>query len=1638
MLRIKGYTINEILYRGEQFIIYRGKRDLDNQRIILKLCRLEQPTLKNIADLRHEYKVLKQFNVPDIINVYSLVQYHNQLGLVLEDINGKSLKDFLAKKPLDLSTFFKVALKIVYAIKNLHSKNLIHKDINSNNIIINPQTLEVKLTDFGISSELSQETQEFMSLKNIEGTLAYISPEQTGRMNRAIDFRSDFYSLGVTFFEMLTGQLPFQGEDAMEMIYAHLATIPPSITSLNSNVPPILASIIAKLLAKIPEDRYASAESIRQDLLQCQTEWEKDHYIKNFPLAQNDTQDHLIFPQKRYGREKDIIELMAIFKKISMGKKALLFISGSSGIGKTTLAKDIQKPVVLKQGYFVSGKYELLQRASPYRGIIEAIQELIRRLLTESEEQLIVIRDLLLSALRNNGKLMIDMIPNLELIIGPQPILPSLNATEEQNRFMVTFQNFVRVLAQPNHPLVIYLDDLQWVDNASLELLRLLLTDDELKYFLIIGAYRDNAVNEYDPLMLFKKEMQSQTIVRELKLHPLSMTDISAMLADMLNSSREKVSSLANLLLHKTRGNPFYVHEFLKQIHHEKFLTFDVANREWDWDLKKIEQLQITDNVVDLLTKHIHDLSPTAQKLIKLAACIGYVFDLATLKIISNEPSENIASAILELSQATLITPLQGNIRILEAIENKSIAPVLSKEMTFHFTHDRIQHRAYELIPDETRQSALLRIGRLLIKKNRINKEDDMLFSLLTYFNNSIALITSAKEQKKIAKYNYWAGIKAKSSLAYCAAKTYFQTGMTLLAGPGFQANHKLYFNLMKELANCYFLTAEFEKAQNLFNDLLSMPLSLAEKIGVHILNCEMLTSLNHHDEAIALGLKGLASVGIYLPENPSSSKVLWAILKIKLLTMRRPIGKLKLQAMSSVLNHAIANLIDQLINSAYLINSNLFILLILKNLQLNLKNGYTDSTSYSFLTYAFILMHGFNRYKEAISYTEISEKFEEEHPAVKFAAKNSSILGNFIDPWRFPLPVSINTMQNGYRLALELGQWVPANYCIQGIMLTSFMMGKPLSDVKAAAKNALTFINKTNTTNFSEITNFVEYVIHCLMSDAFNFEKLEAYEKKIIDHNNKTVISLYYSEAIKLLYILNFFKEAQKLITKFEAHTKHTLGSTPLFEGYFYSGLAMLAAPDKKSGSFMHKIKSIQTKLKRWATWCPINYEAYLALFDGEIARLNGQTSLAMRLYHKAIELAQSQHALHLIAIANECCGKFYLQMSFDEIAKTYLEHAHYAYQRWGANTKSLMLERQFPEWFQTELVAPKTTMLSSTNTSSGTLSIDTISLMKSTLAISEEIQLDKLLKKLLVLLLQNTGAKHGTLITKDYDHWYIAVQGTTSAQKITLTPTAFLSNNDDLPLALIRYVQRTQEPLLIKSSKDYESLLAEDAYLARVKPQSIMILPISYQGQLQSILYLENKMTSYAFNLHHIHVLQILSSQAAISLQNARLYYQATHDPLTGLGNRNLLYQLFDNAIIQAQKIRSQIAILFFDLDNFKNINDTLGHDIGDLLLIYFADLLKRTLHENFPPVRLGGDEFVAMIVTTEEKQIHQIAQALLESIQTPVSLQNHKIKIGTSIGISVYPDNGDTIAELLKKADIALYQAKAHGKGHFEFFK
>ncbi|MEG4317734.1 MULTISPECIES: serine/threonine-protein kinase PknK [unclassified Microcoleus] len=975
-LTLSGYSLGETIYSGTRTIVYRGTRLRDETPVIIKVLRNEYPSFSELLHFRNQYTIAKNLNFPGIIQTYSLESCRNGYALIVEDFGGISLKQWTGQGQTvpNLIEFFQIAIALCDTLEILGRHRIIHKDIKPANILINPDTKEVKLIDFSIASLLPRETQTLINPNAIEGTLGYLSPEQTGRMNRGVDYRTDFYSLGVTFYELLAGELPFQSNDPMELIHCHIAKQPPSLHEINPQIPSVLSSIVAKLMAKNAENRYQSALGLKFDLEFCWRQLEKTGKIQDFEIGQRDLCDRFIIPEKLYGREAEVAQLLAAFDRISgsktlpgnQSKRELMLVAGFSGIGKTAIVNEVHKPIVGARGYFIKGKFDQFNRNIPLGAFVQAFRELIGQLLSESDAELANWKTQILAALGDSAQVIIDVIPELEQIIGQQPTATELSGTAAQNRFNLLLEKFLQVFTTKEHPLVIFLDDLQWADSASLKLMQLLMSESEGGYLLLIGADRDNEVAAAHPLMLALEEIRNaQAAINTIRLAALTETSLNQLVADTLSCAEAIALPLTKLIYQKTQGNPFFSTQFLKLLHDDKLIQFDPPQSPlskggrqggWHCDIAQVKKLALTDDVVEFMALQLHKLPDSTQNLLKKAACIGNSFDLETLATVTEELSTETATNLWKALQEGLILPTSEVYKFYLGRARED-APQTSEIVSYKFLHDRVQQAAYSLIPENQKQATHLQIGQLLLQHTPAPERDEKIFEIVNQLNYGVDLLVGSDKQQQLAELNWVAGHKARASTSYVAASKYATVCLALLKVDCWKTQYQLTLKMHNLAAKTAYFAENLAAMEQSVQIILAEAKTAVEQVKAYEVKIQACAARNQAQEAVNLALGLLKMFGVEFPEQPNPSDFQRSFQQISVNLGNQSIEDLiNLPQMTEAEPLAAMRVLSNLIPLAFTVKPALFPLVTLKQIDLSLKYGNAADSAFGYANYGLIL----------------------------------------------------------------------------------------------------------------------------------------------------------------------------------------------------------------------------------------------------------------------------------------------------------------------------------------------------------------------------------------------------------------------------------------------------------------------------------------------------------------------------------------------------------------------------------------------------------------------------------------------------------------------------------------------------------
>ncbi|MEG4027958.1 MULTISPECIES: AAA family ATPase [unclassified Microcoleus] len=1548
--RLTGYQILDRIYSGTRTLVYRAFRIDDKQPVAIKVLRSKYPSFSELVQFRNQYTIAKNLNLPGIIETYSLETYHNSYALVMEDFGGISLKEWREQGETGptLIEFFQVAIDLSNILDILYRHRIIHKDVKPANILIHPQTKQVKLIDFSIASLLPRETQTLMNPNLLEGTLGYLSPEQTGRMNRGIDYRSDFYSLGVTFYELLAGRLPFQSNDVMELVHCHIAKQPPSLHEINPEIPPVLSEIVSKLMGKNAEDRYQSALGLKFDLEFCLKQLEESGRIKSFAIAQRDVGDRFIIPEKLYGRATEVKTLLEAFDRVSSGTTEMMLVAGFSGIGKTAIVNEVHKPIVRQRGYFIKGKFDQFNRNIPFSAFVQAFRDLIGQLLSESDERLENWQTQIFQALGDNGQVIIEVIPELERIIGEQPPPLELSGTAAQNRFNLLFQNFIKVFTKPEHPLVMFLDDLQWADSASLRLMQLLVTESETGYLLVIGAYRDNEVLAAHPLMLtLDAVVKGGATVNTITLEPLSSTSLNHLVADTLNCDPSWAIPLAELVAQKTQGNPFFATQFLKALHQDGLIEFDRLAGYWQCDIVRVREAALTDDVVEFMALQLQKLPPATQNVLKLAACVGNHFDLGTLAVVSEQLETETAADLWKALQEGLILPESEIYKFYMGRERREETEN-SEVVNYKFLHDRVQQAAYSLIPEQERSRAHYQIGQLLIQQISPAAIEEQIFSVVNQLNYGIALIEYQTQRSDLAQLNLTACRKARNATAYQAAREYAAIGLNLLGESAWQRQYEMTLNLHDIAAEVASLCGDFDQMNQWIDTVIHHTRTPLERVSVYIVKIQALSSQNKFLEAIAIGLLSLKELGVELPDRPTAEDIQQAVQEINCSIGYRPIEELfDLPAMVNPEKLATMQVAASMVSACYLVGSSLFALVTALQVNLSIQYGNSRSSAYSYSCYGIFLNHFLQDVTVADRFGRLAYRLARVADAKNIRSETFSVIGLCLYHRKSHLRDTIPIIQAGYQAGLETGNLEFVGYGGQAFCINAYWCGQPLAELEPqirAYRQQLLDLNQLTTANYCSV--FWEATMF-LLGNPNNLEisfEQEGYEEKLVSQsfasNDFYRLCIFYLYRATLRFLLGEIAGAAADIDRARQYIAGSVGTASEAGLYFYDSLIALATPESETQleTQRQRVQQNQTSLQHWAEHAPMNYLHKWQLVEAERYRVTRQRAEAIEMYDRAISGAQENEYIQEEALANELAAKFYLNWGKEKVAQAYMQEAYYCYARWGAKAKIDDLEKRYPQLLAPILQARENrclicetrlhpinkssilpqrfqTILSSSNNIYETL--DFAAILKASQTLSSEIKLEKLLAGLMSVVMENAGAKKAVLLLmKDGN---LTIEAVASFNQDVISISVPLSASDEFPPAVVNYVKRTWKTVVLDNAAVQNDFIA-DPYLMQEKPKSVLCAPILNQGKLIGLLYLENNLTIGAFTKDRTEVIQLLCAQAAISIQNARLYQQSQTYA------QELERSLFDLQQAQLQIVQSE------KMSTLGNLVTGIAHEINN----------------------------------------------------------------------------------------------------------
>jgi PAS domain S-box-containing protein len=1497
----------EILWEDGERIFCRKRHPnaddgFDNALIVTLAA--EHPTPSSLSRLAHEYSLKDELDGAWAVRPLALIRERGRTMLILEDSASEPL-DRLLGAPMGLGRFLRLAIAMAAALTQLHRRGLIHKDLKPANILVNPVSQEVRFTGFGIASRPSRERQALEPLETIAGTLAYMAPEQSGRMNRPIDSRSDLYALGVTLYRMLTGALPFTAADPMEWLHSHIArrAIPPA--ERVKDVPDVVSAIVMKLIAKTSEERYQTAAGLANDLQQCLAAWDAQRRIEYFPLGKDDEPDHLVIPEKLYGREREFETLLASFDRVARsGAPELVLVSGYSGVGKSALVHELHKALVPTGALFASGKFDQYKRDIPYATLAEAFQSLIRRLLAQSDADLAPWRDLLREALDPLGQLMVDLVPELKFIIGEQPPVPEVSPQNAPRRFQLVFRRFIGVFARPDHPLALFLDDLQWLDIATLDLLEYLLTQSNLRHLLLIGAYRHNEVGATHPLTRKLDAIRhARARVQEISLAPLACAEVNRLAADALRCEPVRVAPLAQLAHEKTGGNPFFLIQFLYALAEEGLLTFDHDKARWGWNLERIHTKGYTENVADLMVGKLASLPDQAQKVLLALACLGNSAEVATLSLVHGASEQQIHADLQEAVRFKLLQRLDSS---------------------YKFVHDRVHEAAYALRPTEDTPALHLRIGMALAGHINPDGMSEEIYVVANQLNRGVGAITSGAQRQRIVAVNLAAGRRARTAVAYNAAIVYLEVARELLGDQAHPGRSPTAFAIALLRAECEFLAGHLDVAERQLLELSQNCPNLQASAEITRLRSNLYTTRAQHDAAVEVCLGFFRHVGINWRAHPTRREVDEERNRLRRLVEELTDDQLAaLPPMTDPDHLATMVVFSEFVVSSFLTDRNLSDIVLLAAARLTMQYGICAEACYPLACVFGVLAVNSGDAELGFRLSQFGAALADQRPQSGLSGRALYSFGYYVTPWVRPIRSGQPFIQRGLKISLAAGDLAFAAHSHRAMVAVRLFCGDPLQEVCKDAEQAPAFPGTSGFEFPAEALAVQKNLLLGLMrrDDQNSFEVPSPIEPYPYEGSMPSNAFVYYVGQIQMNVLAGRSHVALALAERADMLSWCMRSHLEFAEYRFYRGLAHAAVYDTAQPEHreihLASLREQHRKLTKWSARIPANFAARQALLGAEIARIEGRELDAEQLYEEAIRLARETGFVQIEAVAGECAARFYEARGIRTVVLSYLANARDCYLRWGADTKVRQLDEMYPH------LRGKEPALSPTSTIGTPVEhLDIATVLKVSDAVSGEIVLEKLIGTLLHTAVEHAGAERGLLILPQDSGLRIQAEATTGGASIKIALCDLPISNIELPDSLILYAARAQENVILDDASAHGAFTS-DAYIRRKHARSVLALPLMRQGKLVALLYLENKLAQCVFTPARVAVLKFLASEAATSLDNARLYQE--------LQERESRIRCLVDANIIGMHIFSKEGVIVNANNSFLR---TVGYDREDLI--------------------------------------------------------------------------------------------------------
>lgn len=1591
---IPGFRIVAVAHDSGPRTIYRAVSDAGED-VILKTLRAQYPRKEDAAELRREFRILERLNAPGVIRARSLRPYGaGNVAIELEPY-GRSLAEVLAERshsPLPVHRVIPLAVRLIRALDSVHEHDLVHKNLAPGSVLVNSDLTDLRLIDFRICSELSRERPNIRLGSRIEGPLPYLSPEQTGRTGRALDYRSDYYSLGVVLFELLTGTLPFTARDPLEWIHRHISQVPSAAHEINPELPPALSAIVAKLLAKSAEERYQSGRGILFDLERC--EKAASARSGSFEPGQADIPRNFQIPERLYGREAEIDTLQELFEGVAHGATQVCLISGAAGIGKSALVAELGRSIVRERGYLVEGKFDQYKQSAAYGGIAQAMRALVDQLLGEPADRLERWRADLQEALGANAALIADLVPRLDLILGDLPPVAQLPPTEAQNRFQIVFLNFIKVFTARQHPLVIFLDDLQWSDIPTLTLLGRLATARDIGRVFLIGAYRTNAVDAMHPLALTLDEIRKVRHIVELSLGPLDDDAVDRLTAETVHADVDDCRSLSRGIRDKAHGNPFFIREVLKRLHETGAIHFEAAAGRWTWDMAQVRTALVGENVLEFMVATLRRLPERTQAALQFAACIGNTFDLRTLSLIS---SRNAGDAALDLHDALvheMVVPL-GDAYKFVALDQAEV----DANATYRFQHDRIQQAAYELIEPERRQSVHLSIGRIMERHVSPEELDEGLIDIVGHLNAGRELIEAERERKQLAEMNLLAGRKAAGSSAYAAALGFLRIGQELLGAVPWDLDFDLMLALSREVQQCAYLTADHAAAEAWATTILERSRTPLEKAEVLSARTRQFSTMGRPRDSIQAAFHGLALLGFAPINDPTSEDIDREMKEVEKQLAGRDVGMLIEAAEVTSGEARIAiRILMEVFPAAFLSGSgNLFPYLVLKSVSLSLRFGSSPESAFSYAAYGMLLCGALNDPALGYQYGRLGVAMNERFDDIALRARVIYVYAMFVHHWSNHWASMTPWFLKGIAAGYQAGDLLYLAYSAQDCVIWD-----PTLDLATATREQRKYLAIVEDCRYQDSydsgTLFLQMQLNFLglTESTFSMNDTAFDETRCVDGMRSrrfmTGIANYHIYKAEIHAFYGDYAGALEHVRIQDGLIASAMSLPQLVRFYIIAFLTRAALfQEMEAADQRTTLERLQADLRQmtlWARHCPENFKHLRLTMEAELARLENRLADAVRLYDAAAGAARSSGFLRDEAVANELAARCLLAHGLSKAAEGYLRAAHHLYDRWGARRKVDQLEAQYPMLLDAAGAnRPARASGDASTASLDSSNLDVHSVIKASQTISGELVLDRLLNTTLQITLENAGGQRGFLLVRDDGRLVLRAQAYTdpNATPLPLPLEVTANAQPPIPFTVVNNVLRSGAPVVLNDASS-AARFASDPYIVSRRPRSVLCLPIQRGDRFSGAIYMENNLTTGAFSEDRVEVVRLLAVQAAISIENASLY--AAQVRLTEAQRRFVPTQFLSSLghadiakVGLGEFVSREMSVLFADLREFTPLAERLGPDaVIALLNRYFSRVGEPIAEAGGFVDSYNGDEIMALFPLPAERAVEAAVQMRL----------------------------------------------------------